>query len=352
MGKVSFRFLVIPSVAAMLITGCNGKGEKTTSENPKSQEQTVVPAAAVVIQPGEETTLLLQELVKNGDYVNSQNFPSLIKASVVHENLGKNQLVLDIRDAAAFSKGHIRDAVNKRFEDLPSYFESGIKPFEYERIIIVSDDGQAGSYTSCLLRLMGYGNVFAMRWGMSAWNSRFAETGWLKGVSGKYEDKLETTVNEKPVPLAMPDPGTGFKTGSEIADSRFKKLFSDGLGKILITSDEVFSDPSKYFVVNLERKDKYDAGHIPGAVRFKPESTLGNVEEMSPIPPDKTVVIYCGTGHNSGFATAFLRLLGYDARTLKFGNNGFMHEKMVKERTSLSWLPFTVADVNDFEVAK
>ena len=61
-------------------------------------------------------------------------------------------------------------AVNKRFEDLPSYFESGIKPFEYDRIILVSEDGQQASYTTCLLRLMGYGNVYAMRWGMSGWN--------------------------------------------------------------------------------------------------------------------------------------------------------------------------------------
>jgi len=73
---------------------------------------------------------------------------------------------------------------------------------------------------------------------------------------------------------------------------------------------------------------------------------------MASIPTDKTVVVYCGTGHNSGFATAYLRLFGYDARTLKMGNNSFMYDKMVKERTALSWLPFTTADVNNFEVVK
>ena len=73
---------------------------------------------------------------------------------------------------------------------------------------------------------------------------------------------------------------------------------------------------------------------------------------MGSIPFDKTVVVYCGTGHNSGFATAYLRLFGYDARTLKYGNNGFMYDKMVKQRTALSWLPFTKEDVNNFEVVK
>jgi hypothetical protein len=29
-----------------------------------------------------------------------------------------------------------------------------------------------------------------------------------------------------------------------------------------------------------------------------------------------------------------------------------MHDKMVKERQALSWLPFSMADVNDFPVVK
>jgi len=87
-------------------------------------------------------------------------------------------------------------------------------------------------------------------------------------------------------------------------------------------------------------------------VRYKPEGTLGFIDEMASIPIDKTVVVYCGTGHLSGFATAYLRLFGYDARTLKYGNNSFMHEKMVKQRAVLSWLPFTEAEVNNFPVVK
>ena len=74
---------------------------------------------------------------------------------------------------------------------------------------------------------------------------------------------------------------------------------------------------------------------------------------MASIPSDKTVVVYCGTGHNSGFATAYLRLFGYDARTLRYGNNSFMYDKMVRQRVALSWLPFIQAeDVNNFEVVK
>ena len=241
-------------------------------------------------------------------------------------------MILDLRSPELFSKGHIKGAVNKKFEELPEYFETGIRPFEFDKIILVCDDGQISSYTTSLLRMMGYGNVFAMRWGMSGWNKIYAQEGWLKGVSGKYEDLLEVKVNETPQPKGMPEIKTGLKTGKEIGDERFKKLFEDGTGDILITADEIFSNPEKYFIINLERKDKYDDGHIPGAVRYKPESTLGFSDMMATIPFDRTVVVYCGTGHNSGFATAFLRLFGYDARTLKYGNNSFMYDKMVKQK--------------------
>ena len=301
---------------------------------------------------GNETTLLLKDLKENGDYVNSKVFPSLIKASIVNESLGKNILVIDLRSANQFAEGHIKGAVNKQFSELPSFFETGIKPFEYEKIILISEDGQLSSYTTCLLRLMGYGNIYSMRWGMSAWNNRYAQEGWLKGVSGKYETKLENTVNERPSLNGMPDLKTGLLTGPEIGTARFRKLFEEGTADIFITADEIFSNPQKYYIINLDRKDKYEDGHIPGAVRYKPEGTLGYTDEMASIPASKPVVVYCGTGHNSGFATAYLRLFGYDAHTLKYGNNGFMYDKMVKQRTALSWLPFTQVEVNNFEVVK
>jgi len=325
-------------------------GNKT--ENKKSSVEATAPQVKPASEIGIETSLLLEDLEENGDYVNSQVFPSLIKASVVHESLVKNLLVVDLRSPKQFSTGHIKGAVNRRFEELPAWFETGIKPFEYDKIIMVCEDGQLSSYTTCLLRLKGYGNVFALRWGMSSWNSKYAKEGWLREVSGKYEAQLETKVNERTTSTGMPALNTGMSAGADISSARFRKLFEEGAGNLLITADEVFANPQSFFVINLERKDKYEDGHIPGAVRYKPEATLGFTEEMASIPSDKTVVVYCGTGHNSAFATAYLRLFGYDAKTLKYGNNSFMYNKMVAQRTALSWLPFTSADVNDFEIVK
>ena len=344
MKKLYYSIFFISLLVILSFAGCSGK----KSEN----KQVAVPGVKKPVVIGNETSLLLKDLKENGDYVNSQVFPSLIKASIVNESMDKNILVIDLRSSKLFSEGHIKGAVNKKFEELSAYFETGIKPFEYDKIIMVCEDGQVSSYTTSLLRLMGYGNVYSMRWGMSAWNNKYAQEGWLKGVSGKYEANLENKVNERPSSSGMPELKTGMTTGTEIGAARFRKLFEEGTGNILITADEVFSNPQKYFIINLDRKDKYEDGHIPGAVRYKPEATLGFTGEMASIPTDKTVVVYCGTGHNSGFATAYLRLFGYDARTLKYGNNSFMYDKMVRQRAALSWLPFTTVDFNNFEVVK
>jgi rhodanese-related sulfurtransferase len=352
MKKYYYVLILLSLVVTVTVGDCSGnKTENKTGTTQQASAPVTGVKKPLVI--GEETSLLLKDLADNGDYVKSKEYPSLIKASIVNQNLGdKNQLVIDLRSSKQFSEGHIKGAVNKKFEELPLYFETGIKPYEYDKIILVSEDGQVSSYTTSLLRLMGYGNVYSMRWGMSAWNKKYADEGWFKDVSDKYEGNLETKVNERPDATGMPELKTGMKTGAEIGAARFKKLFEEGTGNILLTADEVFSNPQKYYIINFERKDKYEDGHIPGAIRYKPESTLGYVDEMASIPTDKTVVIYCGTGHNSGFATAYLRLFGYDARTLKCGNNSFMYDKMVKERSSLSWLPFTTAEVNNFEVVK
>jgi len=336
-------YILLVSLLAISVMSCRSTGKEN---KPADAVQTPAP------EIGQETSLLLKDLEENGDYVNSQYFPSLIKASVVFEELEKKNLIIDLRTPESFRKGHIRGAVSKNFSDIPEYFETGIRPFEYDRIIMVCDDGQMSSYTTALLRMMGYGNVFALRWGMGGWNRSYAQEGWMKGVSGKYEGLLDTVTTEAPKPAGMPELKTGMATGKEISDVRFGKLFEEGTVEILITADEIFGDPDKYFVINLERKDKYDNAHIPGSVRYKPESTLGFPEVMATIPFDKTVVVYCGTGHNSAFATAFLRLFSYDARTLRYGNNSFMYDKMIKDRTTLSWLPFTLAESNDYPVVK
>jgi rhodanese-related sulfurtransferase len=334
-------------ILAVLIS-CSGGANK-----PKPTETSVKPESkTTIVAVNDESQKLLKYLEESGDYVNGRNFPSLIKASVVNAELGGKIKIVDLRSPEAFAKGHIKGAVNVEFSKIPDYFTNVIKPFEYDKIVMVCYAGQIASYTTSLLRLMGYGNVYAMRWGMSGWNKDFAADSWLKGISDKYESKLETAENERPALSDFPQLNTGKSTGEEILAARFNSLFAAGYADAFINADQVFEQPSNFYTVNFERKDKYDAGHIPGAVRYKTNGTLGIVPEMESIPTGKDVVVYCGTGHNSGFVTAYLKLFGYHAKTLLYGNNSFMHSKMIKDKALLSWLPFTEAEIGNFPYVK
>ncbi len=334
-------------VLLVVFVSCSG-GEK--SKQTESTKVAVVKAAPVEIN--DEAKALLAYLVEMGDYVNGRNFPSMIKASSVYEELDKNNLVVDLRDAETYGKGHIKGARNVEFARLPEFFTNDIKPFEYDRIILVCFSGQMSSYSASLLRLMGYGNVYAMRWGMSGWNKSFADAAWLKAIGSDYQDQLETKDNEKGAPVDFPKMNTGKTSGEEILETRFNQLFADGFSEAIISADKVLEAPENYYSINYDRRDKYEAGHIKGAVRYKPNGTLGIKSEMETIPNNKEVVVYCGTGHSSSFVTAYLRLFGYNAKTLVYGNNSFMHDKMIADKTTLSWLPFTDEEIENYPTVK
>lgn len=301
-----------------------------------------------------EGEILEEYLVASGDYVNSRQFPSMIKAEALLESLDSSTLVIDLRVEESFSKGHIKGSVNVSFRDLPTYFESTIRPYEYDKIVIVCDHGQRSSYTTMLLRLMGYGNVYCLRWGTAAWNPKLAgDWPWSVLIGSDWTSKLETKENPANAPGNYPTPGTGKNSGEEIFKERISQIFAEGFQYFSISAEEVFENPEKYYIINYERKDKYDSGHIPGAVRYKPGGTLGIASEMRTIPPDKEVVVYCATGHSSAFVVAYLRLLGYNAHTVTYGNNSFMHDQMLIDEERLSWEAFSEAGmISDFPFVK
>lgn len=347
MKYLKFPISIVAFLFMVFMVSCSGAGNK--SQQTSSENKTEVKSKPVEINA--EAKALLNYLNETGDYVNSRNFPSLIKASSVYEELEGNNHVIDLRGPLSFKEGHIKGAVKVEFSDIPDYFTNKIKPFEYDRIIVVCYSGQISSYTVSLLRLMGYGNVYAMRWGMSAWNNDFAYQ-WTDGISSEFQDKLESEDNERAVPGDFPKLNTGKTTGEEIMEVRFNQLFEAGSEEAVIKAEDVFANPHNFYIINYDRKDKYESAHIPGAIRYKPNGTLSIISEMQTIPADKDIVIYCGTGHNSGFVTAYLRLFGYNAKTLLYGNNAFMHDKMVAEKNTLSWLPFTDAEIENYPYEK
>ena len=70
------------------------------------------------------------KLREQGDYVNSRQFPSMIKAPTVYEELEGNIHLIDLRKEDFYKKGHIKGAINVRMPDILDHFENEILPFQ------------------------------------------------------------------------------------------------------------------------------------------------------------------------------------------------------------------------------
>jgi hypothetical protein len=67
------------------------------------------------------------------------------------------------------------------------------------------------------------------------------------------------------------------------------------------------------------------------------------------LPTDKTIVVYCLSGQTSASVVAYLRVLGYNAQSLSFGSNGFMHD-IAKSFNDKAFNP--ARDIADFELVE
>lgn len=299
--------------------------------------------------PQSEFEILLNYLETNGNFINSDASPAFIDASEVKKNTkNPKYLLIDIRTESWFEYGHIKNAKNVKTEDLLNYFENTIKPADYDKIVMLCYSGQAAAYFTSLLRLAGYDNVYNMKWGMSAWRLDFAENSWLKNIKNDFADKLETTENLKPEKGATPVLNTGKTEAKEILKIQLEKLFAVPYKVSIIKSPEVFENPSNFFTINYCSQDKYNKGHIPGAIQYEPNSSLTSTASLFTLPTDKKIAIYGCTGQKTAYVVAYLDLLGYDTGNIAYGANGFMY-KIVK---SNGWEAFSKKEINMYPVVE
>ncbi|HUT43487.1 MAG TPA: rhodanese-like domain-containing protein, partial [Desulfobacterales bacterium] len=171
-----------------------------------------------------------------------------------------------------------------------------------------------------LLKLAGYSNAKSLKFGMTSWHSDFDS--WSGNVSNYYFTFLETTENSKPAEGDLEEINTGFENGEDILDARIDAMYTAGFGAYAIDATMVTNNPSNYYIVNYWPNSEYlNPGHIPGAFNYIPGQSLKLSSDLKTLPTDKTIVVYCYTGQTSAFVSAYLGVLGYDVKSLKFGAN-------------------------------
>ncbi|MDF1546980.1 MAG: rhodanese-like domain-containing protein [Bacteroidales bacterium] len=293
-----------------------------------------------------ENDLLYNFIEQSGDIVNSDAAPALVVADEVASNLSK-YLVLDIRNHDAYVDGHIDGAIQVNASDLMDYLDKEASPANYEKIVLACYSGQTAAYYTSLLRFAGYGNVFALKYGMSGWSKKISDNKWTANISNNYAGLIETKGYQKGEKHEFPKIETGATTGFDIMKARVNAVSEEGFGKAIIKVDTVMQHPDKYYIINYWPMDRYVLGHLPGAVQYTPKTSLKKEADLSYLPTDKPIVVYCYTGQHSAFVAAYLRILGYDAHSLAYGANGFMNAKMQAE---IGHAFGPSVDINDYEL--
>ncbi len=254
--------------------------------------------------------------------------PKIISAAALFQNLNDNILVIDIRNAKDFASGHIANAINLKMSELIDYARANGLHF-YDKVIMVCYTGQTASYSAAILQMLGNQNVHILEWGMCGWNKKF-NIKWNKGISDKGVDNLVTKEYPKHEISALPDIENRSSSGEDILESRARTLLKSSFGKSAITFEtaEGLAITKKAYVICCQCDSTYKKGHIVNSVLYNQKKSFDIKTDLLTLPRDKTIVVYSDKSLKSAFITVYLKMLGYKAKTLKYGANCFMNSKL------------------------
>lgn len=293
--KLAFFLLVVPSI---LLTSCKDEGGDTIVEFDVLKEYLV------------STGMDLDHVMKSTDGNKFVMFPA--------DETGLDaKYVIDIRSASDYANGHIDGAVNVALGDILTHADANANGKD---IVVVCYTGQTACFATALLRLYDekYHNTQALKWGMSGWNADFDS--WSGNIGDVAEGSSNWTSDAAPANQTFDNPAlsTGATTGAEILKARVEAVLAEGFKGVNAT--DVIASPGNYFINNYFSDEDYTGfGHVAGAYRINP--LLLADDTYKGLDANGKVVTYCYTGQTSAVITAFLRVMGYDAYSLKFGMN-------------------------------
>ena len=274
-----------------------------------------------------ESQVLVEYLETSGGTV-VNNFPVMKKSTDVKAEIltSADQYVIDIRSAEDFTAGHIEGAVNIEANNVLAHYEANDLQ-NVASVVIVCYSGQTAGWVTGLLHTMGYTNAKDMKWGMCSWNETTARS-WPGNIGNTYATQLVTQPTAKAEAGQLPVLNTGQTVAEDILRTRVQTVFAEGFGDAAVTASAVFGATDNYYIVNYWIQDDYDWGHIPGAIQYTPKKSLTSDTFLKTLPTDKPIAVYCYTGQTSAHVAAYLRDLGYDAKSVKFGVNGMSYDAM------------------------
>jgi rhodanese-related sulfurtransferase len=306
-----WTWLALVLVATMAFWGCSDDDGGPAAPAPLTQ-QTAFEAMAEA----------------GAQYINDNaQCPGVLAASALNANLN-DYTVIDIRSQTDYDAGHIPGAYHSSLGTLITDLASipNNKPY-----VIVCKTGQTAGHAKLAMELLGYGDVYSLKFGMADWHSSLSGP-WTSNCGDNLTNPGPETTNNNSGLVSNGYPSISGDAGS-IVETRVAWMLQQGFKAVSYA--DIRDNLDDYFILNYFGQADYEGtgssgvpGHIPGAYQFTPYASLGIDQMLNNLPTDKTIVVYCWTGQHSSQVTAYLNMLGYDAVSLKFGSNNLFHSDL------------------------
>jgi rhodanese-related sulfurtransferase len=298
---------------------------------------------------------LISYLETHGDFINSNNNPAIISVDEAYNNLS-NYLLMDIRIPSQYQSGHIEGARNFDIEQLLDSLEFNQVSID-AGIIIISESGQKAAYATALLRMYGFTNIFSLDFGMAQWNERFSDV-WINARGDSEWWFLYTTKNfAKPKKNnILPDITItdNTLTTEEFLKKRIKKFLSEEeyinsianieeIDELYLRLYSKFKDAIVFCYGDKELYDHFRyfpdvappvtwGGHPLSSTFYDAQIDFKASTNLLTLPINETIFNYTFNGQKSLFITAYLRFIGYNAKSVYYGAVSMMYNKLKLEQ--------------------
>jgi len=294
--------ILLVLVLVIALSACKKEVATTEGSMDLTQEETTEEPEAAVETPS------VEQLVKDA----FTNLPEHIYKIGQKDFLdkvvaGDDMVIVDIRSADAYKAGHVKGAISLPWGG--TAISDGLKYISQDKeVFIYCVTGQTAGQTVLAMNVAGI-------------NARSVNLGYKLGIATTegYEDVInETTENligteTYPIDTVVQETLDAYFAGmSEYKDTPFAnyKVSEDNLKAMIDNGDD-------FYLLSVRAAEDFAKAHIEGAVNVPYGATM--IDNLTNVPKDKKVVVYCYSGQTAGQAVAAMRLLGYDAVSLNGG---------------------------------